>query len=101
MKILCHAPLRLAQLAVDEAYLGGCEGATAQLAQVAEHRVNGNPLTELVPGSFGTKAGEVHLGEFRAPKCHDFDFLWFIHIVLFFVVLFDTAKLQNNIDKNK
>ena len=58
MKILCRAPLRLAKLAVDEAYLGRREGATAQLAQVAERGVDGDPLAELVPGCF-----RIHLGE--------------------------------------
>ena len=75
MKILCRAPLRLAKLAVDEASLGRGGGATAQLAQVTERRVDGDPLAELVPRSLGTEAGEVHLGEFRAPKCRDFRFL--------------------------
>ena len=75
MKILCRAPLRLAKLAVDEAYLGRREGATAQLAQVVERGVDGDPLAELLPGCLGTEVGEVHLGEFRAPKCRDFSFL--------------------------
>ena len=83
LKILCRAPLRLAKLAVDEAYLGRREGATAQLAQVTERGVDGDPLAELVPRSLGTEAGEVHLGEFRAPKCRDFRFLLFVHICCF------------------
>ena len=83
LKILCRAPLRLAKLTVDEAYLGRGEGATAQLAQVAERRVDGDPLAELVPRSLGTEAGKVHLGEFRAPKCSGFRFLLFVHICCF------------------
>jgi len=36
---MCRAPLRLAKLAVDEAYLGRGEGAAAQLAQVTERGI--------------------------------------------------------------
>jgi len=39
LKILCRAPLRLAKLAVDEAYLGRGKGAAAQLAQVTERGI--------------------------------------------------------------
>ena len=44
LKILCRAPLRLAKLAVDEAYLGRGEGAAAQLAQVAERGLLQNKI---------------------------------------------------------
>ena len=104
LKILWRAPLRLAKLAVDEAYLGRREGATAQLAQVAERGVDGNLLAELVPSSLRAEAGEVHLGEFRAPKCRDFRFLWFVHICCFSYLCMcclTHAKVRNKIDKNE
>ena len=100
-KITALGRTELAKLAVDEAYLGRGECATAQLAQVAERGVDGDPLAELVPGCLGTEAGEVHLGELRTPKCSGFDVLRFVHICCFSYRSNLTTKVLNKFDKNE
>ena len=73
--------LRLAELGINQLDLRWGEGAAAQVAEMRESRIDGDPLAELVPGCLRAKLGEVLKGELRAPERSD----CFFHIVLVFV----------------
>ena len=73
--------LRLAELGKDELHLRRGEGAAAQVTEMCESRIDGDPLTELVPGCLRAELGEVLKGELRAPERSD----RFFHNVLVFV----------------
>jgi len=68
LKIKSLLILRLAELRIDELYLSGREGAAAQLTEMWENRIDGDPLTKLVPGCFRAKLREILLGEFCTPE---------------------------------
>ena len=73
--------LRLAELGKDEFDFRWGERAAAQVTEMRESRIDGDPLTELMPGCLRAELGEVLKGELRAPKRSDVLF----HIVLVFV----------------
>ncbi len=73
--------LRLAELGKDEFNFRWGERAAAQVAEMRESRIDGDPLAELVPGSLRAELGKVLKGELRAPERSN----RFFHIVLVFV----------------
>jgi hypothetical protein len=73
--------LRLAELGKDEFDFRWGERAAAQVTEMRESRIDGDPLTELVPGCLRAELGKVLKGELRAPERSDVLF----HIVLVFV----------------
>ena len=92
---------RLADLAENELYLRGREGAAAQLTEMWERRVDGDPLAELVPGCLWAKLGKVLLGELRTPEGFNFIDHWTLIIENLYFVFNYNAKLQIIIENNE